>query len=289
MNMALRFLCILTLLGAACGDDSEETDSGVPPDAPARVDTGNDSGPAADSGARDSGAPDAGVGPSDAGPTDARPSIDGGGFCCVPFEVADQGVCRAVEALGPGACGSVGGGGVCAWSDEAACTSEETGCCTAAMMGSEALCATLEGERCQEAAECDWSSAACSSACCSATRAGFEGMCEGLSGNQPRCESLRDCAWSDAPECTMREASCCLASREGFEGPCALRDASLEMCQSIGDCVWSTTPECATMDDEGCCVATRMGFEGVCARFESQAGCQAIRDCSWENDLLSCL
>lgn len=283
MNVALRFLCALALLSVACGDDSSDTDAGPEaPDAPS-IDVGSDAGPPP----RDAGAPDIPVIP-DAGPLDAGPPIDGGGSCCVAIEAADQDACRVTEALGEGACGSVGGGGVCVWSDEPACMSEETGCCTAAMIGSEDLCGGLEGESCRSTRQCNWSSAACSDACCSATRAGFEGMCEGLSGNQERCQSLRDCAWSEAPECTMMAPSCCLASRAGFESLCADMDASLATCQSVRDCVWSDAAECAPAMDEGCCLASREGFEGFCASRESQVRCQSVRDCVWESDPLSC-
>ena len=281
MNMVLRFICVLSLLSVACGDDSANDAGPEAPDVPAQVDAGN-----RDAGGRDAFvAPD--IGALESGTADSGPPIDGGGFCCVPIEAADQDACRVIEALGEGACGNVGGGGVCVWSDEAACRNEEPGCCTAATTGSESFCAGLGDDECQATRRCDWSPAACSSACCFATRAGFEGMCEGLSGNQGRCESLRDCAWSDAGECSMMEPSCCLASREGFEGPCALRDASLETCQGIRDCVWSGAPEC-TSADEGCCVASRMGFEDLCASYESQVGCQMVRDCAWESGPLSC-
>lgn len=282
MNASLRCLCVFALLSVACGDDSSATDAGETPDVPA-IDAGNDAGNDAGPQPLDAGGPDIPA------PPDAGPPVDGGAFCCVAIEAADQDACGVTEVLGEGACASVGGGGVCVWSDQPACMSEETGCCSAAMVGSEDFCATLDGERCQATRQCNWSPAACSDACCSATRAGFEGMCEGLSGNQARCESLRDCAWSDGPECTMMEPSCCMASRAGFEELCSGLDASIDRCQSVRDCVWSTAAECAPMEDEGCCVASRMGFERVCTAFETRATCSTVRDCMWEDDLLSCL
>lgn len=287
MNVTLRCLCALALLSVACGDDSGVTDVGPETrDVPAEADAaGNDAEPPA----RDA-APDIpatlDAGPGDAGPMDTGPRIDGGGFCCVPIEAADQDVCRLTETLGRGACGSVGGGGVCVWSDEPACMSEETGCCSAAMVGSEDMCAALDGARCQATRQCNWSPVPCSDACCSATRAGFEGMCEGLSRNQARCESLRDCAWSDVPECSMMETSCCMASRAGFEAFCAEHESSMAACQSVRDCIWSDAAACAPED--GCCVASRVGFEDLCTTYDNPVACGSIRDCMWEDDVLSC-
>ena len=295
MNIA-RCLCVLALL-SACGDDPFAADTGPETTDVPVVDAGDarDAGALPDAAIRDAALRDAALRDAalpDGGlpdvPSDAGPPIDGGGACCVPIDVADQEACRVIEALGEGACGSVGGGGVCVWSAEAACASEEPGCCTAAMAGSEGFCAALDDISCQATRQCSWSPAACSDACCQATRAGFEGMCEGLSGNQTRCESLRDCAWSDVPECTMMEPSCCTASRAGFEGLCADLDSSMAMCQSVRDCVWSGAAECSPAMDEGCCVASRMGFERFCMAFENRSNCSSVRDCAWEDDLLRC-